>query len=222
MYDPLEREGEVMRILNRLSSTGVVFVVVGGYGVSAYRHRYSIDADIVVRKEELNKFAEILEGEAYAYTASKKLENTYLTEFMRYERDNPKVSVDLLIDGLGCRQTGAAYSFEFLLENSTLMEIKGIQDNVKVYVPTREILIIMKLHSGRLTDLRDVAALTFGLDLEFIKKHLFRGNQNIIRKNMKKLETLLENKGFQDSFKGVFMEKKYQIKKDDIKKLVKL
>ena len=222
MYDPLEREGEVIRILNKLSSSGLEFVVVGGYGVSAFRHRYSIDADIVIKKEDVNRFAEILEGEAYAPTSSKKLENTYLTEFMRYERENPKVSVDLVIGGLGSRQSGASFSFQFLFDNSKLMQIKGIQDNVKAYVPKREMLIIMKLHSGRPTDLRDVAALTFDLDMEFIKKHLYVGDQTIVKKNMKKLETLLENQGFQNSFKGVFMEKKYQIKKDEIKKLVKI
>lgn len=222
MYDPLEREGEVIRTLKRLAEAKLEFVVVGGYGVSAYRHRFSIDADIVIKKEDLDGFKEILEKQGYHKTTSKKLENEYSSEFTRYEKKNPKVCIDLLIGGMSARQTGASFSYEFLCQHSGLKTIEGIQGSVKALVPEREVIVILKLHSGRLTDLRDVSAITYDLDLEFIKTHLPRGDWKIIASNLRKLGALLEKPQFQDSFKGVFMEKNYKIRPDEIKKLVEL
>lgn len=222
MHDPVERENGIMDMLKKFADSGPDFVVVGGYGVSAFRHRFSIDADIVIRKEDKEKFEKMLRGRGYRKTISMRLGNLYSSEFMRYENSKLKVSMDLLIGGLGVRQTGAAFSFEFLLANSSKKLIEGMEKAVKAHVPEKEILIILKLHSGRLTDLRDVAALSFNLNMDIIRNHLFRGNQSILLKNMEKLKTLLEKPEFQDSFKGVFMEKGYRIDPDEIRKLAGL
>ena len=46
---------------------------------------------------------------------SKELENLYSTKFERYEKNvGLPVNVDLLIGGMGVRQTNAAFSFDFL------------------------------------------------------------------------------------------------------------
>ena len=86
-------------------------------------------------------------------------------------------------------------------------------------VPDKEILIVLKLHAGRLTDIRDVVALSKNIDLELIKKFIFRGKINFVKKNVEKLLSLIHDKGFMDSFKGVFIEKRYDI---DLKSLDKL
>mgnify|MGYP001614644177 FL=1 len=86
-------------------------------------------------------------------------------------------------------------------------------------IPDKEILIIFTLHAGRLTDLRDVVALSKDIDISLIKKLIFRGKDDLVKKNIKKLFSLIDNKGFMDSFKGVFIEKKYDI---DLKSLNKL
>jgi hypothetical protein len=67
-----------------------------------------------------------------------------------------------------------------------------------------------------------VAALGFNLDMDVIRESLFRGNRNVLRKNMKKLGSLIEKTEFRDSFKGVFMEKGYRINPGEIRKLVML
>lgn len=219
MYDPLQRENSIMEILGRLAESGLPFVVVGGYAVSAFRHRFSIDADIVISKEDLPGFERILKDSGYAKTISKKLEDAYSSEFMRYERKDMGVSVDLLIGGIAVRQTGAAFSFRFLMENSEKRAIEGIEKSVNVQVPVKEVIIIMKLHSGRLTDLRDVAALASGLDLGRIKDAIFRGDIKALERNLRQLAALIEKKEFQDSFKGVFMEKNYRIDTDEIRRL---
>ena len=222
MYDPLQRENSIMEILGRFAESSLPFVVVGGYAVSAYRHRFSIDADIVLSREDLPGFEKILKESGYEKTISRKLENIYSSEFMRYEKKDISISVDLLIDGIGVRQTGAAFSFRFLMENSGKRMVEGIERSVKVHVPSREILVIMKLHSGRLTDLRDVAALAHGLDIGMIRKHLFMGSQDVLNKNIRKLQSLLDDPDFRDSFKGVFMEKGYSIDTAEARKLANL
>ncbi len=213
MLDLAERENEIIRMLEKLSQAGLPFSVIGGYGVSAYRHRFSIDADIVIRKEDKERFEAVLRENGYRKTV-------HSSEFERFEKSEPKACVDLLIGGLGVRQTGAAFGFDFIFENSERREIQGSEKSVEASVPTKEVLIILKLHSGRLTDLRDVAALSFELDFEFIRKHLFRGNIKLLKESMKKLESLIEKTDFQDSFKGVFMEKSYRIDIDKIQRLV--
>ena len=109
-----------------------------------------------------------------------------------------------------------------IFSNSEKRKIEGSEKSVEVHVPKREVLIILKLHSGRLTDLRDVAALSFGLDIAFIKKHLLRGDAAALKENMRKLESITVKQEFQDSFKGIFMEKAYRIDVKEIRKLAGL
>ena len=221
MFELMERENEIIDMLMKLSEVGLDFVVVGGYGVSAYRHRFSVDADLIIRKDNLKTFENVLRENGYRRTISRIMENIYSSEFVRYEKSQPKVSIDLLIGGLGVRQTEAAFSYDFIFSNSEKREIEGSEKIMEAIVPRREVLIIMKLHSGRLTDFRDVAALCFGLDFGFIKKHLFRGNIKTLKENIEKFGILLEKPEFQDSFKGVFMEKSYRIDIEEIRKLIR-
>lgn len=222
MYELIERENEIIRMLELLAKSGLDFVVIGGYGVSAYRHRFSIDADLVIRKEDFGKFESQLKESGYRKTISAVLENAYNSEFARYEKAKPRVSMDLLIGSVGVRQTGAAFGFDFIFSNSEKRKIEGGEKSVEAHVPKREVLIMLKLHSGRLTDLRDVAALSFDLDIGFIKKHIFRGDTAALKGNMRKLESIMVKQEFQDSFKGVFMEKAYRIDMKEIRKLAGL
>lgn len=57
----LEREQEVMRIINLFLHKKLDFVVVGGYAISTYKKRFSIDLDIVVSENDMKKFEKVLE-----------------------------------------------------------------------------------------------------------------------------------------------------------------
>lgn len=57
-----------------------------------------------------------------------------------------------------------------MLDNSALKKIIGIEKEIIARVPSKEILIITKIHSGRLTDFRDVVALSKGIDLNKINE----------------------------------------------------
>jgi len=80
----------------------------------------------------------------------------------------------------------------------------------------------MKLHSGRLTDFRDIAALAKDTDLELIRRFLFIGNLNVLKENLSKLHKVVNEKNFIDSFKGVFVEKRFDIDFEQVKKISEL
>lgn len=219
----LKREKTIFDTLNKLLSENLTFVVVGGYGISAYKHRFSVDADIVISREDTKKFEDTLRKNGFRKTMSRELDNLYNSKFIRYETTGEtKVSVDLLVNGVSVRQTKAAFSFEMLLENSKYRDITGASGEVKALVPRKEVLIAMKIHAGRLTDLRDVAALSKGVDTELVKNLIQRGDKKRVIEHLNKLKSILETKEFMDSFKGVFMEKKYDIDIESLKKICKL
>ncbi|MFH1053975.1 MAG: hypothetical protein V1740_06170 [Candidatus Woesearchaeota archaeon] len=213
----IQRENEIFEILESFSDFN--FILIGGYAVSAYKHRFSVDADIVIKREDFKKFKKILNENGFVETISKELENIYSTEFKRFEKKKElSVSVDLLIDGMGIRQTGSAISFEKLYENSEIKKIIGIEKEIKVRIPIKEMIIALKVQAGRLTDFRDIVALSEDFDPEKVKE-LMGGNKQV-NENLDKILLLLEEKGFMDSFKGVFMEKKFKPRFDLLRKLV--
>ena len=221
--DYIERENTIFEILQAFVDADLDFVLVGGYAISAYKHRFSVDADIVMKAKNKPKFEEILEKKGLTKTVVKDLDHLYAPEFVRYElKTKLPVSIDLLVDGIGSRTTAASFSFEQLKKHSEKKKIMGTEKEVIARVPKREVLIVLKLHSGRLTDFRDIVALAKKINFEIIESMIWRGKTEIVKENIAKLISLLDKKEFMDSFKGVFMEKKYDIDSGEIKKLKKL
>lgn len=219
----IERENDIFDILQKFIDVKLQFVIVGGYAVSVFKHRFSIDADIVVSSNDLKDYEEILKNNGFKKIISKELKNIYKSKFIRYQKiQELPVNIDLLIDGIGVRQTGASFGFKLLLENSEARKIIGIEKEIKVLIPSKEILIILKIHSGRLTDFRDIAVLAKNVDVFLLKRFILRGDKSKVKKHIKKLESLINEKNFIDSFKGVFMEKKFDIDVNEIKKICKI
>ena len=150
----------------------------------------------------------------------KELDHRYASEFIRYEAaEKPSASIDLLIGGLGSRTTKASFSFEQLQSHAQKRTIIGTEKEVIALVPDREVLIALKIHSGRLTDFRDIVALCKNIDLKIVQEFMAVGEPEVIRQNIQKLMALLDQKGFIDSFKGVFQEKKYEISLPEVRAL---
>ena len=124
-----------------------------------------------------------------------------------------------MIGALASRTTNASFSYDLLLNNSSKRKIIGIEKEITAIIPDKEILIVTKIHSGRLTDFRDIAAFAKDSSLNKIKKFVFIGDINEVNKNLKELNRLVNDKRFIDSFKGVFMEKKFDIDLKQIKKI---
>ncbi len=212
----LEREQEIMRIINVFLDNELEFVVVGGYAVSTYKKRFSIDLDIVISEKELKKFEDMLEKEGYILNYEKKIELIYGENFKRFRKIMKQfpVDIDLLINGLASRTTDAVWEQNYIKEHS----IKRKIENAEFFIPEKELLIAMKFHSGRLSDIRDVVAL-MPCNFELAKKHLKRGNIDNLKKSMQGQLNFLNKHQFRDSFKGIFgpysfNEKDLEIVKD--------
>lgn len=220
MEQLIKKENEIFDILQKFIDKDLNFIIVGGYAVSAFKHRFSVDADIVVKSDDLSKFEGILKKTGFKKTIIKQLENVYASKFIRYEKE--QASVDILIDALASRTTNASFSFNIISDNSIKKKITGIEKEIFARIPVKELLIVMKIHSGRLTDFRDIAALAKDSNLQLIKQFLFIGDLKIIQENLHKLNKIVNDKNFVDSFKGVFLEKKFDIDLQQVKKISEL
>lgn len=219
----IKRENLIFEMMQKFIDAKLEFIVIGGYGVSAYKHRFSIDLDIVIKKGDLAQFEQLLQENKFTKTIFKALHHPYAPIFMRYARkDTLPVSVDLLVDGVAVRQTDASFSFDVLNKNSENKKITGTEKEVFAKVPKREILIALKLHAGRLTDFRDTAALCKDIDFELFQTIVRRGKLGVVNNHIRKLLGIIETKQFIDSFKGIFIEKKYDIDLASVRKLKEL
>lgn len=198
----LSREREMLRMISVLKGAEPEFIVVGGYAVATMMHRFSVDLDIVIMKRDAATFESALKGSGYSPAYSKDIGRIYGEEFRRFEKsvEGFPVDVDLLINGLVSRKTDASWSFEYIMKNS----VKGKLNGTEFLMPSRELLIAMKLHSGRFSDVRDVAAMAEGSDLSKIKRHALRGDRTKLKETIAMGLKILESINFPDSFKGIF------------------
>lgn len=211
----IERENEIIEVIRKLSVFKII--VVGGYAVSARaKHRFSVDCDIVIPKKDLNKVVELLKKDGFERSVTKgDFDNEYTGEFIRFVKkiDGLPVSIDLLVDSLVCRTTNASWGFDYILKNSDKVIIAGIENSVECLIPTKELLLAFKIHSGRKTDLRDIIMLK-DADWNILLDHIRRGNLNILKKQIESMIKELDNKDLIDSLKGVFQLKR------DVKKTI--
>src|SRR3989338_3104829 len=215
----LEREQEVMRILNLFLEEKLDFVVVGGYAISTYKKRFSIDLDVVIKEEDLENFEKILEKEKYVLHYKKEITLIYGKNFKRFMKrmKSLPVDIDLLINGLVSRTTNATWGLDYIKRNS----VKRKLNNSEFLTPEKELIIAMKFHSGRLSDIRDIVAL-MPCDKNKLRRHLLNGDIKKLRDSMKNQASFLNSPQFDDSFKGIFGPFSYNEKDvQEAKKLVK-
>lgn len=221
----IERESEILKSIRTMVEAGLDFVVVGGYAVSSLaRHRFSVDCDIVISKESVGEFEEILEKEGFEkHVEISGFDEIYGGEFVSYRKAVAgfPVTIDLLVNALVCRVTRAAWSFDYIMKHSIVVNITGLEASVRCTVPEKELLIAFKIHSGRRADVRDVVMLQENSDAEKILDHLRRGNIGALKEQVENIKEALEDEGLINSLKGVFtlaVDVKKQI--DNSKKFV--
>ncbi|WP_135305566.1 nucleotidyltransferase family protein [Haloarcula amylovorans] len=201
------RSDALIELLEELTQEGHEYVLVGGYAVSAFNARFSTDLDIVVAPDSKDEFVEFLERQDFEETDSHAKEWFYDTEVIEYEkRITPQqpIGFDLLVNGLECRQTEAQWSFDYLYDHSHQQEVSGGTVMTTARVIDGAVLVAAKLHSGRETDLRDVLAVAEEIDLRTVTPHLQWGDEDALRKQLKRgLEILNSDKlkhGFRSDF----------------------
>jgi len=204
----VERENEILKTIRVFTDAGLDFVVVGGYAVSGLgRHRFSVDLDVVIDEKDLGAFAKILEEREFERHAERAGFNwVYGGRFVSYVKriDGLPVTADLLVGSLVCRATRASWSYGYIKRHSMVAEVAGIELSARCRVPERELLIALKIHSGRRADLRDVVVLMEKVNVEKVIKHLRRGNLRRLRIQINRMLEMLRDPRLTDSLKGVF------------------
>lgn len=199
-----EREAELVATLEAVIDAEFPYVLVGGWAIAAFNQRFTTDVDVVIPAQAIDDYATLLADRGYEKTADVERNDIYEGRTIRFEKDigNP-VRFDAMVDTLGCRQTGAEWSYRYLAQYSTTAELRTGR-TVKARIPERELLFAVKLHSGRKADARDLVVLAAGADFDRIPTHLHRGDLEKLAGRIDAVLDRLTAEGFEDAFKGVF------------------
>ena len=184
------RSDALIEVLDQLEQSDIQFVLVGGYAISQYETRFSTDLDLVIAPDDYDELMSFLQAHDFDRRAELDVpseETIYNREIELFERTEGlihPVGVDVLVNGLGCRQTGAEWSFEYLRAHSTEATISGATTKTTARAAEGEILVAAKLHSARETDLADVLAMVPEVDFKKVESHLHRGDEEALQSQL--------------------------------------
>ena len=204
----VERENEILKTIRTFANVGLDFVVVDGYAVSGLgRYRFSVDLDIVIDERDLDAFTKILKERGFERQAERTgFDRVYGGRFVSYIKkiDGLPVTANLLVGSLVCRATDASWSYEYIKRHSIVAEVAGIELSARCRIPEKELLLALKIHSGRRADLRDVVVLMEKTNIEKVIKHLKREDLEKLRIQINRMLEMLRDPRLADSLKGVF------------------
>lgn len=202
-----DRSNALIELLEDLDERDLEYVLVGGYAVSAFNTRFSTDLDIVVAPQRKDAFVEFLGARGFEETDSHAKEWFYDTEVIEYEKrlaPQQPIGFDLLVNGLGCRQTEAQWSFDYLCDHSSERTIRGGTTMTTARTINGSVLVAAKLHSGRETDIRDVLAVAEEIDLETVTPHVHRGDAEALRAQLERGLEILDRDELAHGFRSDF------------------
>lgn len=204
------RSEALIEVLGELARSDIEFVLVGGYAVSQFETRFSTDLDLVIAPDDYDEIVAFLEAQAFERTADFAVppdETIYNREIELFERADGlphPVGVDVLVNGLGCRQTEAEWSFDYLREHSSVTTITGGTRSTTARTVDGEVLVAAKLHSARKTDLADVLAAVPAIDFERVESHLHRGDEAALQSQLSDAQDFITEGGLDHRFKSMF------------------
>jgi len=204
------RSEALIDVLDDLEQSGIPFVLVGGYAISQFETRFSTDLDLVIAPEDYNELVDFLEAHRFERTDEIEVppgETIYNREIELFERTDGlvhPVGVDVLVNGLGCRQTGAEWSFDYIRDHSSETTISGGSRATTARAAEGEILVAAKLHSARETDLADVLAMVPEIDFQQVDSHLYRGDEEALHSQLREAKEFVEEGGLDHRFKSLF------------------
>lgn len=205
-----ERSEALIDVFADLERSTIDFVLVGGYAVSQFETRFSTDLDLVIASEDTDAVVTFLEEQNFERKNDLEVppeETIYNREIELFERTavlpHP-VGVDLLVNGLGCRQTEAEWSFDYLRDHCSETTISGGTRSTTASVADGEVLVAAKLHSGRKTDLADVLAAVPHVNFPTVASHLHRGDEDALHSQLRAAQEFIEGGGLDHRFKSMF------------------
>ncbi|MBX0298238.1 nucleotidyltransferase family protein [Haloarcula nitratireducens] len=205
-----DRSEALIEVLDALEQSDIGFVLVGGYAISQFEPRFSTDLDLVIAPDDYDEVVTFLETHDFERKADLEVppeETIYNREIELFERTEGlphPVGVDILVNGLGCRQTEAEWSFDYLRTHSSPTTISGGTRSTTARAADGEVLVAVKLHSGRKTDLADVLAAVPAIELDEVETHLHRGDAAALRGQLNDAQAFIEEGGLDHRFKSMF------------------
>ena len=202
------REDELYATFQDIINENLPHVCVGGLAVSAFLPRATLDIDIVAPSAAHDAYQTLLNDLGYEFTREYESDGMYHGQMIQYQKlvgDNT-VEVELLLDALGCRQTGAEWGYDYMHQHSIRETIRGTspENTLTTWIAEPALLVAVKLHSGRPQDARDAVAVAAEADLERVATHLPRGDTDALRASLDGVLSEIQRDQFDDSFKGVF------------------
>lgn len=193
-----------------MEGSDIGFVLVGGYAISQFGTRFSTDLDLVIAPDDYQRVVSFLEDHHFERTDALDVppqETIYDREIELFERIEglaQPVGVDVLVNGLGCRQTGAEWSYDYLREHSAETTISGGSLTTTARAAEGAVLVAAKLHSARRTGLADVLAAVPEIDFSRVESHLHRGEESALQSQLGDAREFIEGGGLDHRFKSLF------------------
>jgi len=215
-----ERQAELVETHRAVHEANLPYVLVGGWAVSAFQTRFTTDVDMVIPETALKDYDELLQDRGYTKEADDDVSNVYEGRMIQYEKPvgDYAVEFDALVGALRCRQTDAEWSYRYLHEHSQVESLEVAED-LRARVPEPSLLFSLKLHSGRLADARDLLIVGANAEYDRIGEHVHRGDSGKLAERIESVLNVLEEEGFEDSFKGVFRQQEFP--EDELEELVR-
>jgi hypothetical protein len=200
------REKEIFETLKKLRDQK--FVLIGGYAVNAYTFpRFSVDCDIVVYQEDFPAAEKMLKGMGYK-ESQETSEMPYHGKFTRFEKEikqNFNVSIDILIQEVKDRKTGAVFSADWVFGNSQIRNLRGktITEELKIRIINPDALFATKMLACRTADIRDMFLLVSEIkDKNWIKREV--SSRYNFKEKFETIKKEITSRQFKDGLQGVF------------------
>lgn len=208
------REAEALRLLEALHASGLSHTLVGGYAVNAYSPlpRYSVDLDVVIARQDLARHSALFGSNGFDDRGAiyvGEAEGLETRKFVKLVGEE-EVSVELLVDGIRCRQTEAVWKADEIGKTKRELRVVGVSGSVPSKVASREMLISMKLHSGRDPDLRDVVMLAADADWALVGALSDRGVKARRLSQFQRATDVIGGEQFESRLKAAFGTRREQ------------
>ncbi len=205
----LERDRAAFALLRALE--GQEAVLIGGYAVSAYGPpRFSLDLDLVAPARAVPSLRAVLRPAGLRRVRDWAGGDAFTGRAERWARGTEAVplAVDLLVDGVSDRVSGASHPFAAIRRGARRRAVRGLQplSEARPLVASAEVLVGLKLEVARLVDLRDLAVLAGAeVDVRAVATFLVDVRRGLLAEHLEALLAALGRRDFEDSLKGVYM-----------------
>lgn len=212
------RQRELIETQRAVLEAGLPYVLIGGWAVSAFQARLTMDVDMVIPKQSLDDYGRVLEGLGFTKELDADVSNVYERRMIQFEKrvGENAIAFDALVGAVRCRQTDAEWSYDYL-EAHSVLETLTIAPDLEMRIPEPALLFALKLHSGRTADARDLVVIGSRTTWENIEQHLYRGDESRLMESIDRVVADIGTDQFRDSFHGVFRQD--ELDEDDVDEL---